>query len=373
MSTIFSGMKLKDGELLALEQIERKTSNGVTPIFDVLRPTKANPVAKRIEDSARLLIESGWCKPSKKFIVDTYDIPIEDFLPDGSTPIEGLAKKLSYYNFQPGYCYGFDRGIAYEEGFSRLIQSNLIENIYFRLGIHDLIFIQDTLAKIQSVLSLSTRKFKNVGVIFDLRVLEQCPTDSDRICTNASHHLKVFGINNQIFLASAMWDWTKIKPEEITRVPRSDYLLWESLLKRNVQIKYGDYGVISPQFTEPDKTIIASPKIRYCGFSSWLVSKGEKPQKGGNSQYPRLAKRLIKEKEFRHNELNWGHDQLKDMSDYRLDTVGHSKSVAIDTCNHLDLVFQQVTYAERIHAESQSAGANSFYDLENIGAPKKLI
>jgi hypothetical protein len=354
MVVLSPSLKLKIGEMQALLQSERNVSANVVPIFDVVRPTKKTPVLKRVEDSANLLIAGGWCKPSKPFFVDTYDIPPEQMLPDELSPIEGLAKRLALYNYRPTYCYGFDRGPVYEQGFARLVQANLVQTFALRLERHDLVLLDETIDRIRLFLGQIQRSFQDISVILDLRSLDESATDSTRICEVACRRFEKLGVPTQIFLASAMWDWSRLKTEKVNRVPRADFALWMALRRLRLPLRFGDYGVICPEFSEPDgKSIIPAPKLRYCTTSLWLVAKGEKPRKGENNQYPRLARRLMKEREFRHNELNWGHDELRNLENYRFESMGHHRAVAIDTCNHLDLVFRQVASTERLLAESQ--------------------
>ena len=128
-----------------------------------------------------------------------------------------------------------------------------------------------------------------------------------------------------------------------------DYLHFQSKMQAKgvaIQRMDGDYGVIAPSFIDPEKKVIAAPKFRYCTPSNWLVAKGEKPTKGENSQYPRLAQRLAKRPEFRSDDIGWGHEELRASATYENRSGGHARAVAIDTCNHLDITTKQVLFTE---------------------------
>jgi hypothetical protein len=139
-----------------------------------------------------------------------------------------------------------------------------------------------------------------------------------------------------------------IPRDAVKVIPRMEVALWEELRRRKLPIQYGDYGVISPSYVDPEKKAgRGTPKFRYATPSSWLVSKGEMILKDEPSQYPRLAKRLVDSLQFRRNDLGWGHDQLRSFASYEFTSADHARAIAVDTCTHLDVTVRQVRYAER--------------------------
>lgn len=339
---IFSALKIKNGEMLALAEGGRQLREQVVPIFDVVRPTKKVTTERRVDESAKLLIEGGWCKPSSKFYVDTYDVPAEADNVGGMSALEALVRRLSFYSFRPGVCCGFDRGQNADAGLRRLAHDALIQRLAIRLETHDLLFPTETVDRIRLMLADLKIASTNTLIIHDLRVIDESAGDLAGMCVRAVREFERHGLAHHTFLASSMWDWSRLKTNTLTVVPRVDLSVWQAARKGGARIAYGDYGVISPNYSDPEDTVIPAPKLRYTTARHWLISKGEKPRKGENSQYPRLARKVLGHEEFRSNDLSWGHEQLRLLASYGLPPIGHSLGVAIDTNNHLELVVDQV-------------------------------
>lgn len=351
MSTLYAGMKLKQGEIRALCESERWVRDRVTPIFDVARPSSSTSIEQRLDESIELL-HIGWPNISKEFYLDLRDLSLDCRLSSGSHPVYALGKRLALHNHNVVHCFGFDRDLAYEEALTTLLLENPLAKVALRLQQHDMKVLNETEGLSIQFLSKIARKIENTTVILDLQSIHDSTDDLAGMIERTYTLFKKLGAQKLIFLASAMWDYTRIKPEKVTEVPRIDFKLWEHLRRLGLDILYGDYGVIAPSFVDTERKFSGSPKFRYATPSMWLVAKGEKLQKGENSQYPRLAQRLIKSGHFRTNDLSWGHEQLQLYANYEETVMGHSKAVAIDTCTHLNITTSQV-----LHVERQIAGS----------------
>lgn len=352
MIQIFPAMKLKTGEIEALLQSERFVVDASIPIFDVARPSSKTPIEKRLDHSLDLLRQA--CpKMSREFYLDLRDLPLECRLGNGAHPAYYVASQLAYHGYKAIHCFGFDRDDAYEEAITKTVAECPTTKLALRLEQQDMKLLEATEDLARGFLGRVGRSFENTTIFLDLRSIHESTDDLAGLVERSYLCFKKLGAKKIIFLASAMWDWSRIKSEEITRVPRLDMALWQQLRKKGLLLGYGDYGVIAPSFVDPEKSVIPSPKFRYTTSSHWLVAKGEKPRKDQNSQYPRLAQRLMKTDEFRTNDLGWGHDQIRALASYEQKTIGHYRAVAIDTCTHLDITSRQIVFTER-----QLAGLN---------------
>lgn len=346
MSTLFPAMKLKRGEIEALRQSERAVLEAITPIFDIARPSSKTSIEKRLADSLDLL-HHGWPRISKEFYLDMRDLPLDCRLANGAHPLYYFGRQLALHSHNVTHCFGFDRDDAYEEALTRLLIENSSTNIALRIEQQDMKLLDTTEELTKAVLQRFKRTVQSTTVFLDLQSIYGTTDELAQLITRSYARFEKLGARKIVFLASAMWDYSRIKPEQITEVPRIDIALWEQLRRQGLDIRYGDYGVVAPSFIDPEKIVIPAPKFRYCTPSKWLVAKGEKPRKDENSQYPRLAKRLTNRPEFRANDLGWGHDQIRDFASYALTRADHARAVAIDTCSHLDITVKQVLFAER--------------------------
>lgn len=348
MSFVFPAMKLKRGEIEGLLQCERSVAGELTPLFDVARPSSRTSIDDRIEDSISLL-RRGWPRISREFFLDLRDLDLDSRLQTGVHPLLGIARRLGFHNVKAVHCFGFDRDAAYEEAFVQVLSEHPVANFALRLDLEDLKMPEVSEERMVALMRKIGRVPQQGSVFLDLRTIHEATDDLVAIVTRMKVRLEKYGYRRTILLSSAMWDHSLIKTDKVTRVPRADVALWEHLRKSGVDVSYGDYGVITPSFADPDKDVIPAPKFRYTTPSSWLVSKGERPRKNENSQYPRLARRLLATGEFRHNDLGWGHEQLKAFAEYDRKSTDHAGAVAIDTCNHLEVTVRQLEVFERNH------------------------
>lgn len=346
MTEVHPAMKLKHGEIEALLNSERSVFDSCTPVFDVACPSSTKLIEKRLNSSLTLLRQA---RPSisKEFYLDLRDLPLEFRLDNGNHPAYHLASQLAFHGYNAVHCFGFDRDEAYETAIAKIASEIPTARFALRLEQQDLKLLDTTEDLTRGFLNRMNRRFENTTVIFDLRSIHKSTDDLTALVERSYRRFQALRIKNIILLASAMWDWSLIKSETITRVPRQDFTLWQQLRNKGLMLGYGDYGVIAPSYIDPEKIIIPSPKFRYATSSDWFVVKGEKPRKDENNQYPRLAQRLMKIDNFRSNDLSWGHEQIRAIASYEVPAIDPRKAVAIDTCTHLSVITSQVAYIER--------------------------
>lgn len=352
MASIYSALKLKPGEIEALRESERFVTDSVVPIFDVARPSSKTSIERRLASSLDL-IHRAWPRQSREFYLDLHDLPLELRLANNEHPAYRLASDLVYHGSKVTLCFGFDRDGQYEDAISNVILKSPMTKVALRLQLYDLKLLDDTVDKSRGFLGRVGRSFQSTTVFLDLACIDGATDDLAAITERAYLRFRRLGVTKIVLLATGMWDWSKLKPKVISRVPRNEIKLWEFLRRKGVAVSFGDYGVILPSYIDPDFQFNSppTPKLRYATMGSWLVAKGEKPQKGENSQYPRLAQSLVASTEFRQNDLGWGHDRIRDLATYDLKTIGPAKAVAIGTSIHLDVTARNVDYLERQFAE----------------------
>ncbi len=364
MTKIYPALKLKSGEIEGLLQSERSVINATIPVFDVARPSSKTSIEKRLDNSLELL-RRAHPKISKDFFLDLRDLPLESRLSNGAHPAYYLASQLAYHGYNATHCFGFDRDEAYEKALSKVIVEHPATKIALRIEQQDMKLLDTTEDLARGFLGRTGRTFQNTTIFLDLQSIHESTEDLAALVERTYLRFKKLGAPHIIFLASAMWDWSRIKSDRITEVPRRDIELWRHLRKKGLLLGYGDYGVIAPSYIDPEKLVIPSPKLRYSTSTHWLVSKGEKPKKDQNSQFPRLAQRLLKTEAFRVNDLGWGHDQIRALASYELETIGNDRAVAIDTCNHLGITTNQISYTERQIAEAEVSATVSNSEINS--------
>jgi Beta protein len=341
------GMKIKEGEMLALQNLSPDTHASLLPLFDVIKPTEKTSIDKRISESLKQVM-TNWPR-SRRFLIDIHDISLEARLKNGVHPIEKLVDEFAHFGYSPIHCFGFDRGDDYEASFVKAIHKHEIKVIALRLEQADLGLLSDTIGKIEVLMQKTSIKYEDLLVIFDLRSIAASNFPAETVLLRAFNELTQAGVKKYVVMASSMWDYTRLPANKVTKVPRQEFALWLSLRSLGIEVMYGDYGVVSPEFIDLGNFKRSpSPKFRYTLADSWLVSKGEQTKAGELNQYPRIAKKLVARPEFRGNDLSWGNDQMLDISNYILANAALTKAVAIDTCTHLEVTVSQIRNIEKV-------------------------
>ncbi len=124
-----------------------------------------------------------------------------------------------------------------------------------------------------------------------------------------------------------------LKPLSVTSIKRIEWEVWQSLLKTNKRIIFGDYGSDDPYEIEidPTKGVTIIPTIRYTHDNSWYIIRGKlnRDNKFDFPQFHQLSKILVKEKFYCGARHCWG--------DNEINSCANTACTGVRNCNHGNL------------------------------------
>lgn len=113
-------------------------------------------------------------------------------------------------------------------------------------------------------------------------------------------------------------DFRGFARNEVTRVPRAEAWLYESLLERRRALPrvptYGDYVVANPDPVEEVRAdyLPQTALMRYSTPGDWLIARGYDINKEGSGHFPPLLRRLMAEPGFRDSTFSAGDRWISD-------------------------------------------------------------
>jgi hypothetical protein len=146
---------------------------------------------------------------------------------------------------------------------------------------------------------------------------------------------------------------SEVHPEQISVLPRAEWLLWQALRKGKEKLPripaFGDYGIRAPHFPDAEidpKALRSSPNIRYTTIEDWLVLKGRKP-KTPIAEKPTidsdaLCRELVEREEFCGASFSWGDSWIQNCANGRDGNGNGTTWTAVGTSHHLAFVRSQI-------------------------------
>ncbi len=295
-------LKCKSNEIISLSLLDEDVLEKIIPFFDFPRKNKGNYTPENFAHSVERI-----SKCMKKYIgkihemyVDTFDIE-ESLIIAGSSPYELLIANLLPMNVVP--VVGVDRSKAHIDAVFKLKSSgDIISNtVALRLTHEDFQSYDAVEGEINDVLSNLFSLFDNVDIIFDCRVCKNLDLTSlgGKISKFHAKFSKQFPVRYSIVAGSSI-------PPSISDVlsvdkecflPREELKIYHAANTNNSNLIYGDYTIVSPNYSEVDimpqaMLRITTAKIVYTIEGHHFFLRGRSLKTGGFEQYFDLAKDL---------------------------------------------------------------------------------
>jgi hypothetical protein len=153
-------------------------------------------------------------------------------------------------------------------------------------------------------------------------------------------------IGDPIILASSALDSVaEVEPDKTKAIPRQELGLWAAICFElaHLNVKFGDYGVVSPNFVFSGPNPNANAKIRYTAGANIHYFRGHGLYKPSRfDQYHDIAKRVTDSGHYLGSEFSVGDLYIRRCAD-REDGPGNLATwVRVDTNHHAELTTQQV-------------------------------
>lgn len=283
-------LKFKQNEIQAVFSIYPDVQNYTLPLFDIPKEKRQDTeldILNRLSKGEKQLAAHSNKIPNLNFFIDNYDLD-DSVLLGGVQQYRYILGELEAYNIIP--VVAFDRAPDHNVAAIEYCKQKC-NRLGIRLQTEDFQSFNLLKPKLARILSEATE----VGVtitylIFDCRMIEKQGDVDDLKASIEKFYNQCsqqFSISHYIVVGSVIPTViTKLMKTKTTMmVERLEDKLWRKLaaIPALSGINYGDYGVVSPEFSEADLPVELMPK--FMAPKVFYTTKGEfYAERGGNFQ-----------------------------------------------------------------------------------------
>ncbi|NMY53371.1 hypothetical protein [Pseudomonas sp. WS 5011] len=306
-------LKFKQNEIQAVFSIYPDIQRFTLPLFDVPKEERQDTeldILNRLCKGEKQLAAHSEKIPDLNFFIDNFDLD-DSVLLNGVQQYRYVLGALEAYNIIP--IVAFDRVPDHNVAAIEFCKKKC-DRLGIRLQAEDFQSFNLLKSKLANVLSEAVK----VGVtttylIFDCRIIESAGDVNELKDSIEKFHAQCaqqFSISHYIVVGSVIpANITKLMKTKTTMmVERLEDKLWRKLaaIPALSAINYGDYGVVSPEFSEADLPVQLMPK--YMAPKVFYTTKGEfYAERGGQfqghpkgyGQYFDIADNIVKNTYFR--------------------------------------------------------------------------
>lgn len=341
-------LKAKAGEADALARIPGLLRSGIMPFFDIPRTPESSgqSIDQQIEKSVKQIDRA--MGETRRLFLDVFDIPNEVRCASGAHPLAYGLSLLAERGFLPVPVYGFDRDAEHlnvAADFARASGAG----IALRLDDYDISIPEKLADDVASFCGATGNVSRSTDLIIDFRSLLTVDTASARSkALEAIRSLLEIGRFRQIVLAGSNYpkDVSPVSRDSVGYLPRTEFQIWRDVsraLKKRAFVKFGDYGVVHPDFVDRGPVPNANAKIRYTIDDQWMIARGHQlSQPPFFDQYHELAGRILDSGKFCGQMFSFGDSHLA-MCARRACGPGNLRTwIGVDTNHHIHYVSNQV-------------------------------
>lgn len=356
-------IKGKRNDIQAVGMLRDEVRSLVKPLVEAMPVNRAkSSVEDHIQKFVRYIVKHI---PSGEIFVDFFGLMPDEKLEDGSdatitgfellqslgrsvTPTYGLARNDELWASLGPIVEGFGKGFC------------------FRLSIDDLDDnAEESWTQVierSSDLGLAPRQ---VDLVIDLRFvgnhdesqLNELVVDFVALNPQASTYRSIV-----VAGSSAMKTVGEIEKDDVGEVVRRELYVW-STLRRDVddslQLLFGDYGVIHPDFSDFGSSKYMNAKIRYTAGDRIIYYRGHGliyPKKD-YAQYHNLARKACSDPRFRGASASFGDSYLYQCSNRLIKPGTPSTWVRADMNRHISYTAPQVERLMSLFSRNRSESA----------------
>lgn len=320
-------LKLKSNEIMALKVLDEELDNDLIPFFDYAK--RNNITEKEFVATAERLLRS-FTKNAGRFeelYLDNYDIDT-DFEIGGDSNYKYLLSLFSDFLTIP--VVSIDRSIKHINSVIWAKQSGVTKSgvVAFRVTPEDFQDFDLVSNDIESDLDEVFDCFQEIDLILDCRVcLNLNPSDlAANISSFIERFCEAYTVNRVVITGSSIpasiRDLTVVENDVV--VPRVELTIFD-LVKSNLgddyQLTLGDYGIVSPNYSDLDIPAAAirnvtAPKIIYSFDNMHFVIRGGalRTHPLGNAQYQNLSNEVVSSTFYRGEGYSFGDAYLAQKS-----------------------------------------------------------
>lgn len=318
-------LKLKNGEITALKELEDEISLNLVPFFDYAK--KENITEADFLSSARRFrrkVEIN-CSKISSFYLDDFDIDSSFKVNDG-TAYEVLINEFQEYNWIP--VVGIDRVSERNQSIITAKMNDIIisDALAIRITPEDFVNYDLVEDEIEELLNEQIEYFEYLDLIFDCRLCFS--NDSEELSTNISSFIEKF--TNSYDVRRIIITGSSIPPsigsvadvDHETIIERNELNIFNSV-SENLDEKHmlilGDYGSVSPNYSVLDiapelMPRVTVPKIVYPFENLQYISRAHALRTHGYNQFTNLFDELVSKTFYRGNQYSFGDNYIEEKS-----------------------------------------------------------
>ncbi|MCB2386352.1 beta family protein [Thalassolituus alkanivorans] len=300
-------LKLKQNEVAALGSISSNILSDLTPLFDIPKTEKESPTTAQtsVEKGIKFLNKS-WDK-SKNLLIDCKDIITLSVNNQHIYDYTISRFKEEGFNFTPVLALNRDKG------HNECVQKHHTQAPFSKIAIRLERYEIDDFYTCEAELSALLAHFQgcNITIIIDIAVIHG-EKDAQRLITPLTDFIQDISTSNTINYSTIVFTSSVISAnfnehtpaKKSSKLPRFEYFLYEQLRRLESNLIYGDYGIVSPEYSDSGLPIefiyqMSTPKLIYTGRNEYYIFRGGSLKTNGNKQYFKLAKEIVSLEEFR--------------------------------------------------------------------------
>jgi len=331
-------LKAKDGELIALRNLDPETKANLMPLIE-LQPKE------RPELFGRTLtqIRKGWSL-ELPFLLDVD----KDYIIDGTASATDAFRNVSLDLAQMGFSVvpvtGLRRPVLFNNMISDVI-SKIDNGICIRLKSSDWQDVSSLKNRLREYVQSLSLNLSQVDLVFDYETF--LPSHLGTIITSAVTAINsitnIIDYRSLIITATAFPSQPVSQPYTVYRFPRSEFEAWSTLVSNpNIRRKpvFGDYTTVYPALPDIDYRygIKIAPKIKYATESEWLCLRWDARD---FANFHNVCDTLVGLPEFSGGDYSWGDSRVAQCATTGGRTGNPREWVSIGVNHHLTLVAAQ--------------------------------
>jgi hypothetical protein len=346
-------LKAKEGELVALGQVDVADRDRLTPLLEV-GPVEVDPktgaAVETIDEALKGLvprIARHWGKIDECFL-DLPNFRLSGRLESGAHPVAAVFAETRAAELIAIPVTGLNRGQAYQQAITDVVSVSR-KGVAIRLRRSELADLGTLGARLGSLCSELGVEPADADLILDFgevragiekEVRHEAEAALRGLPVLGAWRSLTFGVGAFPAQPSALIDAGDSGP-----LPRRDWALWRELIALTDpplprKPAFGDYGITHPSWLQYDPLkMTRTAGIRYTIDRDWLVLRGRSLEKpGAFAQFHGLSRDLKGHKEFAGADHCWGDQEIRDCSGRRERPGSLTTWRAIGTRHHLCVV-----------------------------------
>ena len=307
-------IKGKANDLKALGRMPKSLLAITSPLVELLPPDEPDKVAAAEQHFAKFASQIRKYCPGQAVNVDLHAISPKQLLLDGSPALELTFAQLHGLGVPFTPVFGFDHEPELWDRILPIVRSEG-RGITFRIRRDDLQSASESVSDIVDRALSAGIKTSSINLSIDLGSIADL--DGSEL-VEARTHVEEF-----IEYANLMADFGTLSlsassmPRDVSDVPqngamkvsRREFSLWGAVQGniRDIDIAYGDYGIIHPNFSDKIVATHANGKIRYTSDLDIHIFRGHSLRTGLKyGQYQEIAARVTSSKFYQGPDYSFG-------------------------------------------------------------------